>query len=233
MAGVESNYWHQVALWRREMLQIGDSTTSQLQILQMLKMLQIGGHSLRERVANWRRRILRWPHRLSQGRLAHCDRLRDGRTTTSALLRCSLCILCTYSHFALSHSHRWQCHLHWWRSREQTSKYFPFQIRSRALGHRHCAPHLSWSSSNLVAQRSCTQCTGQHKSWCVSTHSFLSTFPSLLWSETLHKFGFNAFPVSSVLTSPSQGRSEDKMAKVTTLTFVWLSYKAPDNVLWF
>ena len=29
------------------MLQIGDST-SQLQILQMLKMLQIGGHSLRD-----------------------------------------------------------------------------------------------------------------------------------------------------------------------------------------
>ena len=75
------------------MLQIGDST-SQLQILQMLKMLQIGGPSLRERVANWRRRILRWPHRLSQGRLsqgrlAHCDRLRAGRTTTSAV--CAFC----------------------------------------------------------------------------------------------------------------------------------------------
>ena len=96
MAGVESNYWHQVALWRREMLQIGDRT-SQLQILQMLKMLQIGGHSLRERVANWRRRILRWPHRLSQGRLAHCDRLRDGRTTTSAHCSDAVCAFCAHA----------------------------------------------------------------------------------------------------------------------------------------
>ena len=96
MAGVESNYWHQVALWRREMLQIGDST-SQLQILQMLKMLQIGGHSLRERVANWRRRILRWPHRLSQGRLAHCDRLRDGRTSTSAHCSDAVCAFCAHA----------------------------------------------------------------------------------------------------------------------------------------
>ena len=190
----------------------------------MLKMLQIGGHSIT--------RTARASCKLAKADLVVAAQIVTRQTGTlwsiargknhhwCTLLRCSLCILCASSHFALSHSHRWQCHLHWWRSREQTSKYFPFQIRSRALGHRHCAPHLSWSSSNLVAQRSCTQCMGQHKSWCVSTHSFLSTFPSLLWSETLHKFGFNAFPVSSVLASPWQGRFEGKMAKVTTLTFV-------------
>ena len=43
---------------------------------------------------NWRRRILRWPHRLSQGRLAHCDRLRDGRTTTSAHCSDAVCAFC-------------------------------------------------------------------------------------------------------------------------------------------
>ena len=173
--------------------------------------------------ANWRRRILRWPHRLSQGRLAHCDRLRDGRTTTGAHCSDAVCAFCAQAPTlhcptvtgdnatsiggGLASKHQ---NIFLFKSapeRWDTGIVRPICLdRAQILSHNALAHNARGSISHGVC--------------LVSTHSFLSTFPSLLWSETLHKFGFNAFPVSSVLTSPSQSRFEGKMAKVTTLTFV-------------
>ena len=105
----------------------------------------------------------RFPPPLSPSttRMAHCDGLpqRAHCRTAHLVQLCNGCQLQSPT-FHCRSSHQWQCHLQWCRLSEQTSKYFPFQIRSAALGHRHCPPHLSWSSSNLVVHRTLARTLG-------------------------------------------------------------------------